>query len=313
MNEPMITHRQIEAFRAVMVSSNMTEAGRMLSVTQSAISKIMKEFEREVGFALFGRRKGGLEPTPEAFAFYEEIERSYLGIDKIWRTAQRIRHREVGKLQIGAVPALASGFLQRVVRRFHQSGRGISAAILTYNSPELIDLVESRQCNIGFVMTPIDAESVVTGDVMNVRCVCILPPGHRLAEKRIVSITDLEGEDFISLAEGTPTRFKIDSLFYSLNINRRSALEARWAVAVAGFVAEGLGVSIIDPFSARSFAAQGGTVRPLREEVLFSFVHVQPKLGVSGGIGEEFLACFRSEFEEFKSEMNHLSGLGTAG
>lgn len=297
----MMTHRQVEAFRAVMICSNMTEAGQMLSVTQSAISKIMKEFEREVGFALFRRRKGGLVPTPEAFALYEEVDRSYFGLDKIARAAQRIGTREQGRIQIAGMPAMTNGFLQRVIRRFINEGHRINATIQTYNSPELIDLVEAGHCNIGFAMTPIDSDRVAASEVMNARCVCLLPPGHRLAAKKEVSIADLEGEEFISLAEGTTTRDKIDALFHAHNISRRLSLEARWSITVAGFVAEGLGCAITEPFTASTFAAQGGTVRPLVEDVTFSFVQVLPKHGVVGKISEELLACFRREFADFES------------
>ena len=44
----MITLKQIEAFRAVMLGNSMTEAAKMLFVTQSAVSKIMREFEEEM-------------------------------------------------------------------------------------------------------------------------------------------------------------------------------------------------------------------------------------------------------------------------
>lgn len=298
----MITHRQVETFRAVMVSSNMTEAGRVLSVTQSAISKIMKEFENEVGFPLFRRRKGGLQPTPEARALYEEVERSYRGLDKIAHEARRVRHREVGKLEIGSNPAITSGFIQRVIRQFREEGHDINASLHTYNSVELVDLIVTRRCDFGFVMTPIDTDAVSVSEVLNARCVCLLPRGHRLARKKTISITDLEGEEFISLAEGTSTRHRIDALFNAKNVNRKMTLEARWSVSVAGFVAEGLGCTIIEPFSAIRFAEQGGIVKPLQEEILFSFAPIFPKHGLIGGVVEDFIACFRREFEKFDAD-----------
>lgn len=299
----MMTLRQVEAFRAVMICSNMTEAGRMLSVTQSAISKIMKEFEREVGFTLFHRRKGGLVPTPEAFALFEEVDRSYFGLEKISRAAHRIGTREQGRIQIAGMPAMTSGFLQRVIRRFISEGHRINATIQNYNSAEVVDLVEAGYCDIGFTMTPVDSDRVIASDVMHARCMCLLPPGHRLAARKEVSIADLEGEEFISLAEGTTTREKIDALFHAQNIPRRLSLEARWSIAIAGFVSEGLGCSITEPFTAAIFAARGGIVKPLVEEITFSFVQVQPKHGILGKLSEELLACFRQEFAEFQGEI----------
>jgi DNA-binding transcriptional LysR family regulator len=298
----MITHRQVEVFHAVVVCSNMTEAGRMLSVTQSAISKIMKEFEREVGFSLFHRRKGGLEPTAEAFNLYDEVQKSYLGLDKIAIAAQRIRSREYGRLVIGCMPAIACGFLQRVIRRFIEDGHTISASIETHSSPGVVDLTETGHCNLGFATTPVKKDRVDVSEVMISQCVCLLPPGHRLEGKKIISIGDLDGEEFISLAENYSTKIKIDALFQVMNVSRKLSIEARWPATVAGFVAEGLGCTITDPFTARLYAASGGVVKPLEEDIPFSFVQIQPKHRLMGSLCEEFLTCFRTEFAKFKSE-----------
>ena len=62
-----ITHRQIEAFRALMVSGSMTEAAQYLSVTQPAVSKIISQLESELGFSLFERRQGKLSPTDDGY------------------------------------------------------------------------------------------------------------------------------------------------------------------------------------------------------------------------------------------------------
>lgn len=301
----MLTMRQIEAFRAVMLTTNMTEAGRMLSVTQSAISKIMRELEEEVGFSLFARRKGGLEPTPDAFALFEEVQRSFSGLDKIARAARRIRHREGGRLRIAAMPALTSGFLQMVVRSFAENGHDAEVSVDTYNSPEVVDLVAAGHYDVGFAMTPVDTEHVMHGPVMSVNCVCLVPEGHPLCQKSVVSIKDLEGEAFISLAEATTTRLKIDGLFASENIIRSKLYEARWSVSVASFVAEGLGCAIIEPFSAKLFRANGVKTIPMEELISFSFVDVTPKPKKPNLLTTDFVKCFRDHlYELYSNESN---------
>lgn len=307
-----MTHRQIEVFRAVMLCSSMTEAARILAITQSAVSKIMHEFEMAVGFSLFRRRKGGLEPTPEAFALYEEVERSYISIEKIARAADRVRSREGGRLRIAAMPALTSAFLQHVIRRFIDDGHEINASIETYNSPEIVDLVEAGHCNLGFAMTPVNTERVLVGPVMSTRCVCLLPPEHPLAQKPRISVSDLHGQPFIALAEGTTTRLRVDALFRAKNVTPRLTLEARWSLSVAAFVSEGLGCGITEPFSGRVFAAQGGIVRPLAEEIPFSFVQVHPRHKIVGGFEEEFLKCFQAEFTRFEEAAPFECGPGYA-
>lgn len=55
----MFSVRYIEAFLAVMITRSMTAAADLLFVTQSAVSKLIKEFEEQVDFEFFTRKRGG--------------------------------------------------------------------------------------------------------------------------------------------------------------------------------------------------------------------------------------------------------------
>lgn len=65
-----INLRQVEAFRAVMQSGSITAAAELMSVTQPAVSRLIKYFESRIGFALFTREKGRIRPTAEAFSLF---------------------------------------------------------------------------------------------------------------------------------------------------------------------------------------------------------------------------------------------------
>ena len=60
------TPRMMEAFNAVMEAGSVSAAARYLGVSQPAVSRLLKQFEEELGFSLFHRAKGKLTPTPEA-------------------------------------------------------------------------------------------------------------------------------------------------------------------------------------------------------------------------------------------------------
>lgn len=46
-------HRQVEAFRAVMIAGTITAAGRMLRISQPSVSRLIADFERQIGLDLF--------------------------------------------------------------------------------------------------------------------------------------------------------------------------------------------------------------------------------------------------------------------
>jgi len=58
--------RQIEVFHAIYTSGSMTNAARLLNVSQPSVSKVLAHAEQQLGYALFDRVKGKLVATPEA-------------------------------------------------------------------------------------------------------------------------------------------------------------------------------------------------------------------------------------------------------
>lgn len=297
------THRQIETFRALMLAGSMTEAARMLSVTQPAVSKIISQLEEELGFALFERHKGKLSPTADGYILYAEVEESYSGLERVTRAARRIKARGGGNLRLAVMPALATGFLARILRRLSERNADLQISVQSFGSEEIVDLVASGLCDLGYAMTPVDTTRIHPGPVLSIPSFCILPPGHALACRREISVFDLENEDFIATAEGSPSRLRTDSLFTSMNVSRHIRLEARWSLTITELVQAGLGCSIVEGFSAATFAAHGGIVRPLKERLDFSFVSVAPQASAKPGILRQFNEAFDTEFEIFRQEL----------
>ncbi|WP_045025051.1 LysR substrate-binding domain-containing protein [Rhizobium nepotum] len=298
-----VTHRQIEAFRALMLTGSMTEAARVLSVTQPAVSKIITQLEAELGFGLFERRQGKLEPTAEAYILNAEVKQSYSGLERVMRAARRIKNRTGGSLRIAVLPTLATGFIVQVVQQLFGQGHDLHLSIQAYGSEEIADLVASGLYDLGFAMTPIDTSRVQIGPVLSVPSFCILPAGHRLAHHEQISVIDLDGENFIATAEGTTSRLRTDALFTSMNVTRNVLIEARWSMTISELVLAGLGCSVVDGFTAASFARLGGTVRPLKERLDFTFAYVTPQMSAKPSVLKQFLEAFNLEFERFRSDL----------
>ena len=288
----MLSFRQIEAFRAVIVSRGITRAAEVLNVSQPAVSRLVRDMEAHLGLTLFRRRKGGLQPTEEALALYAEVERSFVGVEKIERAARRIREHRAGNLRICGVAAMMHSFLPMVVEEFLRDHSGVAVALYTYDNETAVDRIRTRQFDVGYVMTPADRTGVDVGPVRRVRCVCILPPNHRLARRKVVGIDDLDDEPFISLADRTMTRLKIDAAFEAANVHRRLELEGYWSATICSLVERGLGLSIIEPFTAEAFAARGGIVRPFEPAIDFTFVQVRQARATEPPLLAAFIKTF---------------------
>ena len=110
--------RQVEAFRAVVLTGGVGMAAKLINVTQPAVSRMIRDLQQQLGLTLFERRGTGLVPTSEALSLYAEVERAFVGLDRISQMATELRTRRAGFLRIAALPALANGFLPRFAGQF---------------------------------------------------------------------------------------------------------------------------------------------------------------------------------------------------
>jgi len=258
--------RQVEAFRALMQRHTVTRAAQALHVSQPAVSRLLADFETSVGFTLFERQQGRLVPTAEARVLYEEVERAFVGLDRIAHAAQQISAMRRGSLRIAGSPAVALELLPGVVTAFVRAHPGVDVTLLAHSASTVVGLVASGHCDVGFVAEAIPHPAVRLERLTHASMRCIMPLDHPLAKKRLVKPEDLRDEPFISFPRSFDARNAIDRIFVEHNVNRDLTIEAQLSQTIVSLVANGAGVALIDPVTA-AYATGRIAVRPFQPEV----------------------------------------------
>jgi DNA-binding transcriptional LysR family regulator len=106
--------------------------------------------------------------------------------------------------------------------------------------------------------------------------VCVLPAGHPLLAKTVLTPQDFTGQNFISLSNTDSYRQLLDSLFSEERVNRRLVMETHSAASVCAMVKAGVGVSIVNPLTALDYAGSGVHVRPFSVDVPFTVSLIRP-------------------------------------
>lgn len=263
--------KQVEAFRAVMLSGSMTAAAHSLHTSQPNISRLIGQLERSNGFKLFERVNGRLLPTDEGAALFADVERAFIGLQSLEQSAQNIRRGGTGQLRIAAVPSLSLTLLPRVIQRFRQENPDVAISIHTNDSPTVAHWAASRFCDLGLASyIGEDLPGVTTQVLCDVPGVCVFPKGHRLTALATVAPEDLKGEEFISLAQNDGSRARVDRVFPDDKSYRRLNVETPYAATVCSLVALGLGVSIVSPMVALEYLHTGIETRPFTPQIRFS-------------------------------------------
>ncbi|MGH1429085.1 MAG: LysR substrate-binding domain-containing protein [Arenicella sp.] len=261
----------IEAFRAVIINGSISEAATYMYISQPAVSRLIKDLESELGFKLFDRRNGRVFANDDGLSFFEEVRRSYIGLERLEQAAEHIKKREIGVIKIACLPAVGFSIMPKVIASFIKLYPEIKVHIQAQHSTDIIKLLTSLQCDIGFVETTLSAPSLRKGPEYHLNCVCILPPGHRLSEIDVIEAKHLVDEPFISLGINSKVRFKLDSIFEAAGVKRNIKLEVLESKMLASLVLDGCGISIIDPMTASTLVDNGLVVRPFEPVTPFSF------------------------------------------
>ncbi|MEK9723452.1 MAG: LysR family transcriptional regulator [Rhodospirillaceae bacterium] len=303
--------RQLEAMRAVMARGTTTHAGELIGLTQSAVSRLISQLEDELGFSLFDRRHGRLLITPEGQHFYEVAEKVLAGIDQIRATARDITTLGTGAVRIIAMPALGYGLLPATIADIRARYRQIKVSVDSGSRHEIEQGVSSAKYDFGLTTLPIEHESIDTEPLSGMDAVCIVPPGHRLAAKRVIRAADLTDEPFISMEPGTMFRYRTDEVFGSLGIRRKLGVEAQSTVTVCNMVAAGIGVALVHPFVANTFGGRL-VIKRFEPAIRFEYGILFPSGVTRSQIAQEFAEALKASVAELAGESvaSSFAGLG---
>ena len=293
-----LNHRQLEAFRAVMLTGMVTRAAEMLYITQPAVTRLIADLEHAAGFALFERRKKRLVPTPEAHQLYAEVEKSFVSVDRIGQIAEGIRDFRKGSLQVASMPALALDCLPAVIGRFLTRRPDVTVSLQIRSSERVLEWLATQQYDIGFVATDATDAALDRETVLATRLVCVMPAGHRLTDRAVITPADLKGVPFVSLGPEQGIRLRIDSVFAEADVPLRRVVEAQLSAAACSLVLQGVGLSLVDPVAAAGYLDRGIEVRPFEPAIPFVFSVVHPRHRPRSRVAVEFLADVCAEMRE---------------
>ncbi|WP_160886602.1 LysR substrate-binding domain-containing protein [Microvirga makkahensis] len=295
--------RQLEAFKAIMELGSFTRAAEKLHLSQPAVSKLIYLLERSCGFTLFHRQKNGVIPTAEGQMLYSEVERVFLGVDSVAARARAIRQFDYGEINLVTFPSLGTRVLPPILAEFIETKPSLRVTIASRNSWLLVDRVASQGVDLGFGMTVSDRPGVQFEKLCSMEAVCVLPPGHRLAERATVDARDLEGERFVSLVEEDRAQVKIDQAFADRDVERNIILKAQLTEACCSFVSAGVGVAIVDPLSTVGFGPDELVVKPFLPTVVQDIWIITPSFRETSLGAKALIAHVKKRLTEKLTEM----------
>jgi len=293
----MIRVRQLEVLCTVIEIGTTSGAAEALSVSQPAVSNMIRHIEDLVGFPLFKREKGRLTPTPEARHIAQEAQHLFSQQKRVNRIIQQLKGGTVGQLNLIATPSIGYALLPQVVSEFTRTRPRVSLSLELGSVDEIVQKLTSGRADLGFSITSPRHSALSVQPMASSDMVCVFPPDHELASSRVVNVLDLNHVRHISYGSGTPLGQMIDAVYSRAGIERRFYCEVRHTSTALEMVAAGCGVGLVDSFALLARQRDDIVVRRIEPRLSVTLHSVTSNLFPTSHIAMQFQDFMREKLK----------------
>lgn len=243
--------RQIEIFRTIMLCRSITDAARVLNVSQPTITKVLRHAEDQLGFKLFRRERGRLQATEEAQLLFPDADRIFRELQSLQRLSTDLRDGTGGLLRVGATASLALSVVPDALELYHREFPRVRIMSYLLAGSEMAEMIMAHQLDVGVSVAPIDVPSARVEAIHKAEVICIVPENHPLAALEVVIPRDIAEHTLISYSGATPVGLLLEGAFRRAGIRRRIDIEVSLSPLACALVQRGVGVALVDGFIPR--------------------------------------------------------------
>ncbi len=231
-----------QTLMSVVDCGSLTRAAAELGVTQSAVSHSIDNLEKELGFTVLKRSRGGVSLTGEGERLLPAVRNVLAAAEQLRQTASSIRGLESGTVRIGAFTSVAVHWLPPVLKEFQQDYPKVDFKLLNGDYHDVEQWLAEGSVDVGFVALPAGVDCACI-PLMEDRLLAILPRHSRFENYPRFPLVECETEPFISLLQSSDhdARRALEAAGVKPNVR----FYTKDDYAVIAMVEQGLGISIM--------------------------------------------------------------------
>jgi DNA-binding transcriptional LysR family regulator len=268
-------------------------AARALNVSQPSVSKMLRHAESLLGFQLFQRTNGGLVPTEDAHHLFAEVREIQDRVHALREAGRNLRRGTGGTLRVSALPSLALDAVPTAVSRFLHTHGNVKFDLQTVHHDDLLRKLHERETDIAIAYQVPPAAPIAQQWLGEGELVVLYREQDMPDAPPSIELHSLAGHRFISLAASGPTGRIFTEELDRLGVELDEVVSARTFYIAGALVRHGVGMTVVDSFTAQACLAPGLAMRPLRPRITFD-IHAMFLINRPlGALASEFLKTLK--------------------
>jgi DNA-binding transcriptional LysR family regulator len=236
---------QLEIFLSIAEEKSFSRAAEKMLRTQPAISIAIKRLEEELGESLFDRSSKNGSMTEAGKILFSYAQRMLNLRDEAREAVGELRGMFRGRLTIGANESTSLYLLPPLLMEYRKRHPNIKIEVFRNVSEKIPFEVQERNLDFGFLSYDPMNPQLQSMEIHRDELVLVVPPKHRLAKQKQVTVKDLGEEQFVAHNVKTPSRTKIFELFAQNRTPLNICIELATLETIKEFVLLGAGIAIL--------------------------------------------------------------------
>lgn len=230
------------AFIKTVEYGSFTKAADILNYSQSGISRMINDLEKEWRVTLLERNRTGVKLTSDGSKLLPYAKSLCDDYQKLQMEVDDLHGVQSGLIRIGTFSSVATHWLPNIIKAFQKDYPGIDYELLLGDYSEIEEWISTGRVDCGFLRLPTkpDFETIF---LERDSLLAILPEDHILAQHEKVPVAALCGEPFMLLEKGA--KAEVSEIFERNGLTPRVRFTTWDDYAIMSMVESGLGVSIL--------------------------------------------------------------------
>lgn len=239
----------LRVFARVAQDGGFTRAAQSLHLSQPAVSKAVRELERQTGLPLLERGGHTTRLTAAGEALYARARELFAVERSAEEELRALRGLDSGVLRVGASTTVATYLLFPYLARFREANPRMELRVSSANTRAIARALVERRLDIALVEGPVRHPRIEVVAWREDELVVIAPAAHRFASRRSVRLRELDGEALIVRERGSGTRQVTERALAEHGVSPRVTLQLGSTEAIKQAVAAGLGLAVVSRFT----------------------------------------------------------------
>jgi len=247
----MLDVKRLRVLREVAAQGSFSSAAEALDYTQSAVSQQIATLEREAGTVLVDRSARGVSLTDAGEALVRHADAILARLAEAEAELEAISGLQRGRLRLVAFPTAGATIAPRAISTFRERHPGVDITLIPGEPEDGVAALKSGETDIALLIESgfetWHDEAIERTPILEDPMYVLLPAGHPLAARRRMRLEDLRDDPWIvgSATSTCPDAMILLRACQSAGFEPRIAFNSDDYLAIQGFVAAGMGVSLI--------------------------------------------------------------------